>query len=88
MSPSVFGIGGGRFLMAWSEGTPTHQVRAITFNADGTMSGAAMALSAPGVNAGSPQVAVGLDGHGVAAFLAAKGKTYELHATPIACAAK
>lgn len=88
MSPSVFGLGGGRFLMAWSEGTPTHQVRAITFNADGTTSGAAMALSAAGVNAGSPQVAVGSDGRGVAAFLAAKGKSYELHATPIACAAK
>jgi hypothetical protein len=88
MSPSVFGLGGGRFVMAWSEGTPTHQVRAITFNADGTTSGSAMALSAAGVNAGSPQVAVGPDGRGVAAFLAAKGKNYELHATPIACAAK
>ena len=88
MSPSVFGLGGGRFVMAWSEGTPTHQVRAITFNADGTTSGSAMALSAAGVNAGSPQVAVGPDGRGVAAFLAAKGKNYELHATPIACASK
>ena len=88
MSPSVFGIGGGRFVMAWSEGTPSHQVRAITFNADGTTSGAAMALSAAGVNAGSPQIAVGPDGRGVAAFLAAKGKSYELHATPVACAAK
>jgi hypothetical protein len=63
-------------------------VRAITFNADGTTAGSAMALSAAGVNAGSPQIAVGSDGRGVAAFLAAKGKTYELHATPIACAAK
>ena len=88
MSPSVVGIGAGRFLMAWSEGTPTHQVRAITFNADGTTSGTAMALSAAGVNAGSPQVAIGPDGRGVAAFLAAKGKAYELHATPIACATK
>jgi len=88
MSPSVFGIGGGRFVMAWSEGTPSHQVRAITFNADGTTSGTAMSLSAAGVNAGSPQIAVGSDGRGVAAFLAAKGKSYELHATPVACAAK
>jgi hypothetical protein len=88
MSPSVFGIGGGRFVMAWSEGTPSHQVRAITFNADGTTSGTAMSLSAAGVNAGSPQIAVGPDGRGVAAFLAAKGKSYELHATPVACAAK
>ncbi|MDB5212147.1 MAG: Basic proline-rich protein [Myxococcaceae bacterium] len=88
MSPSVFGLGGGRFVMAWSEGTPTHQVRAITFNADGSTAGSAMALSAAGVNAGSPQIAIGPDGRGVAAFLAAKGKSYELHATPVACAAK
>jgi hypothetical protein len=88
MSPSVAGIGGGRFVIAWSEGTPSHQVRAITLSADGTPSGSAMALSAAGVNAGQPQVAVGADGRGVIAFLAAKGKAYELHATPVACAAK
>lgn len=88
MSPSVAGLGGGRFVIAWSEGTPTHQVRAITLNADGSSSGAAMALSAAGVNAGQPQVAIGADGRGVVAFLAAKGKAYEVHATPVACAAK
>ena len=88
MSPSVAGLGGGRFVMAWSEGTPTHQVRAITLKADGSASGAPMALSAAGVNAGQPQIAVGPDGRGVVAFLAAKGKAYELHATPVACSAK
>ncbi len=88
MSPSIAGLGAGRFLLTWSEGTPTHQVRAITMNADGTTSGAAMALSAAGVNAGQPQVAVGPDGRGVVAFLALKGKAYEIHATPIACGSK
>lgn len=88
MSPSVAGLGAGRFVVAWSEGTPTHQVRAITLKADGSASGAPMALSAAGVNAGQPQVAVGADGRGVVAFLASKGKAYELHATPIACSAK
>lgn len=88
MSPTVAGLGGGRFAIAWSEGTPSHQVRAMTLNADGSPSGAAMVLSAAGVNAGQPQIAVGADGRGVVAFLALKGKAYEVHATPVACAAK
>jgi hypothetical protein len=88
MSPSVAGLGAGRFVVAWSEGTPTHQVRAVTLKADGSASGAPMALSAAGVNAGQPQIAVGPDGRGVVAFLASKGKGYELHATPVACSAK
>ena len=88
MSPSVAGLGGGRFVMAWSEGTPTHQVRAVTLKFDGSTSGAPMALSAAGVNAGQPQIAVGPDGKGVVGFLASKGKAYELHATPVACSAK
>ena len=88
MSPSVAGLGGSRFVMAWSEGTPTHQVRAVTLRFDGSTSGAPMALSAAGVNAGQPQIAVGPDGKGVVGFLASKGKAYELHATPVACSAK
>ena len=88
MSPSVASLGGGRFVMTWSEGMPTHQVRAQSLNADGSPSGSAIALSAAGINAGQPQVAVGPDGRGVVAFLAAKGKAYEIHATPVMCAAK
>jgi hypothetical protein len=88
MSPSVAGLGAGRFVIAWSEGTPTHQVRAVTLNADGSASGSPMALSAAGVNAGQPQVAIGPDGRGVVGFLAAKGKAYEIHATPVACGTK
>ncbi len=88
MSPSVAGLGAGRFIVAWSEGTPTHQVRAQTLNADGSRSGAPIALSVPGINAGQPQVAVGADGRGVVAFVAAKGKAYEIHATAMSCPAK
>jgi len=88
MSPSVTGLGAGRFVIAWSEGTPSHQVRAQTLGADGSPSGSAFTASAAGINAGQPQIAVGADGRGVVAFLAAKGKAYELHATPVACAAK
>jgi hypothetical protein len=88
MSPSVAGLGAGRFAMTWSEGTPGHQVRAVSLGVDGAASGAAIALSAVGVNAGQPQIAIGTDGRGVVAFLAAKGKAFELQATPITCAAK
>jgi len=88
MSPSLAGLGAGRFVMAWSEGTPSHQVRAQTLGADGTPAGAPLLLSAAGINAGQPQIAVGNDARGVVAFLAAKGKGYEVHATPVICAAK
>jgi len=67
---------------------PSHQVRAQTIAADGTPAGSPLLLSAAGINAGQPQIAVGSDGRGVVAFLAAKGKSYEVHATPVACVAK
>lgn len=88
MSPSVAGLGTGRFVMAWSEGTATRQVRAQTFNADGKPSGAPLTFSAPGTNAGQPQVAVGADGRGVVAFLAGAGKSYEVLASPLSCSGK
>lgn len=89
MSPSIAGLGGGRFLLAWTEGpVSNHQVRAITLGADGTPSGAALKISADGVNAGQPAVGVGADGRGLVSFLAAKGKGYEVHAAAITCAAK
>lgn len=89
MSPSVAGLGRGKFLLSWMEGpTAGHQVRALTFNADGAPSGAPLSVSASGVNAGQPQAVVGVDGRGVVAFLAAKGKFNELMATPILCPAR
>lgn len=89
MSPSVASLGGGRFLLAWTEGiVANHQVRAVTIGDIGMMSGPPIAISAPGVNAGQPTAVVGPDGHGMVAFLAAKGKTFEVHATPINCPAR
>ncbi|AKU95877.1 Basic proline-rich protein [Labilithrix luteola] len=89
MSPAVAGLGGGRFMIAWTEGpVSSHQVRALVMNADGSVSGAPLAISADGVNAGQPQAVVGPDGRGVVAFLGAKAKGFELYATPIACTAK
>jgi hypothetical protein len=83
------GLGRGKFLLTWMEGpTAGHQVRALTFNADGAPSGTPLAISASGVNAGQPQAVVGVDGRGIVAFLAAKGKYNELMATPILCPAR
>jgi hypothetical protein len=86
MSPSIAPLGGGRFLLAWTEGpVSNHQVRALTIGADGSPSGAALSISGTGVNAGQPAAVVGPDGRGAVAFLAAKGKALEVHATPISC---
>jgi hypothetical protein len=86
MSPSVAPLGGGRFLLAWTEGpVSNHQVRAITIGADGAPSGLPLAISAAGINAGQPSAVVGPDGRGAVAFLAARGKALEVLATPISC---
>ena len=86
MSPSLASLGGGRFLLAWTEGpVSNHQVRAITIGADGSPSGAPISVSAPGINAGQPAAVVGPDGRGTIAFLAARGKSLEVHAAPITC---
>ena len=37
MSPSIAGLGAGRFVMTWSEGMPTHQVRAIQASKHGNV---------------------------------------------------
>jgi hypothetical protein len=86
MSPGVTGLGGGRFLVVWTEGPKSsHQVRAAVFN-DGAVSDA-FTVSADGVNAGQGQAVVLSDGRGVVAFLASSttGKGFEVTATPIEC---
>jgi hypothetical protein len=89
MSPSLVAVGGGRFLFTWTEGPVSgHHVRAQTLGMDGAAMGDAFTVSAEGVNAGQAQAAVMPDGHGVIAFLAQQGKTYEVVATPIECPAK
>jgi hypothetical protein len=86
MSPSLASLGGGRFLLAWTEGPTTgHQIRAVTVGADGMPTGSAIAVSAPGLNAGQPSAIVGPDGAGTVAFLAARGKALEVYAAPITC---
>jgi hypothetical protein len=89
MSPGVASLGGGRFLLVWTEGPKSsHQVRAVVLN-DGAL-GDAFTVSAEGVNAGQGQAAVLSDGRGVVAFLASSqtGKGFEVAATPIECTEK
>lgn len=89
MSPSVAGLGGGRFLVVWTEGPVSgHEVRAETIDANGAPEGAPITVSQQGANAGQGQAAVGADGKGVIAYLEAAadgGKGFSVAATPIAC---
>ncbi|WP_394835878.1 hypothetical protein LVJ94_03080 [Pendulispora rubella] len=86
MSPSIAGLGDGRFLVVWAEGPfANHQVRALTIDAKGEPEGPALSISADGVNAGQGQVLVSETGHGLVAYLAASGSDFELWATPVSC---
>ncbi len=89
MSPSVVGLGHGRFLMVWTEGeVASHQVRALTVDEQGNAVGTPLVVSTEGLNAGQGQAAVGPDGKGLIAYLAANGKGFEVMATSISCAAR
>ena len=87
MSPDLTSLGGGRFLLLWTEGTTTHQVRGAVLEEGAVTS--AFAVSPDGVDAGQGQAAVIDDGRGVAAYLSSTSPGfYEAIAAPIKCAAK
>ncbi len=89
MSPGVAAVGSGRWLVSWTEGpTSSHQVRAVVVDDAGAVHGAALTISAEGVNAGQGQAAVGSDGKGVVAFLAGSGKSFDVIARGISCTEK
>lgn len=87
MSPGVASLGGGRFLIVWTEGSAQgHQVRALTLGADGQAQGDALTISASGENAGQGQAAVNGEGHGVVAYLVSVGpKSFQVSASSISC---
>jgi hypothetical protein len=86
MSPSLAALPGGRFLFVWTEGPASgHDVRALTFGADGKPLGAPLVISNAGINAGQGQAAVTASGQGVVAFLESGGNGFQVVATPIAC---
>ncbi|HEY2365906.1 MAG TPA: hypothetical protein VGH87_05940, partial [Polyangiaceae bacterium] len=87
MSPDLTALGGGRFLLLWTEGTTTHQVRGAVLEEGSVTS--AFAVSPDGVDSGQGQAAVTSDGHGVAAYLSSTSPGfYEAVAAPLKCAAK
>jgi hypothetical protein len=84
MSPDLTPLGGGRFLLLWTEGTTTHQVRGAVLE-EGAVS-SAFAVSPDGVDAGQGQAAVIDDGRGVAAYLSSTSPGfYEAVAAPLKC---
>lgn len=86
MSPSVTALGNDAFVVAWTEGTELHRVRAQAYGLDGAREGEPLAISAPSENAGQGEIAVGSDRRGIAAFLVkGEGAEMELFAAPIAC---
>ncbi|WP_394827378.1 hypothetical protein [Pendulispora albinea] len=86
MSPAVTSLGGGRFLVVWTEGPVSgHQVRAQTIGADGRPQGAPLTISAEGANAGQGQAAVLADGRGAVAYLVGTNGGFELVATSVVC---
>jgi len=86
IAPSIAALAEGRFLLSWTEGgTGHHRVRAQLFGPSDEPLGAAFDVSAPDVDAGQAELAVGRDGHGAAGYLVARGSRFDLVATPIAC---
>jgi hypothetical protein len=89
MSPWLAAVGHGSFLFTWTEGPVSgHHVRGQTLSAEGAPVGDAFTISTEGVNAGQAQAAALPDGRGVVAFLAQKGKAYEVVATSVRCPPK
>ncbi len=89
MSPRASTLPGGRFLFVWAEGPlAATQVRAATLDGSGMLLGAAMTVSADGVNSGAGDAAVTADGKGVVGFLSASpasAKKFEVTAVPVSC---
>jgi hypothetical protein len=89
MAPRASTLPGGRFLFVWAEGPlAATQVRAATLDGSGSVLGAAMTVSADGVNSGAGDSAVTADGKGVVCFLAASAestKKFEVEAVPLSC---
>jgi hypothetical protein len=88
MSPAVAGMGGGKYLLAWSEGPAKgERIRAVNMNGDNQPVGDAISVSPEDANAGQPQIAIGQDGKGVIAYLVDRGGGYDVAAQGIACTA-
>ncbi len=89
LSPSVAGLGDGRFLLLWTEGKgESHAVRGVTLSDRGAILGSPLTLSAPDINAGQGQAVVDANGHGFVAFLAGTGKMLDIMVAGVSCPGK
>jgi hypothetical protein len=86
ISPSLVGLTGGAFLLAWTEGPENaHIVRAQVLDASGEPMGEPIQVSTAGQNAGQARGAVDSNGKGILAYFASSDGEYHLVAAPIAC---
>ncbi len=86
MSPSLAGIGAGKYVLAWSEGAAhAERIRAVNMSADNAPVGEAWFVSPDGQNAGQPQITIGPDGKGAAAFLGERGGGFEVGVQGFTC---
>jgi hypothetical protein len=86
LQPALAGLEGGRFLLAWTEGTTwAHQVRAVTVDAAGAPIGAAVGVSDR--DGGWAQVAITPEGRGAVVFMTPVEGGFAAVATPVTCAA-
>ena len=87
LQPALAGLEGGRFLLAWTEGTPWgHQVRAVTIDAAGAPIGVALQVS-DRIDGGWAQVALTPEGRGAVVFMTPVEGGFAAVATPVACGA-
>jgi hypothetical protein len=85
IAPALAGLGDGRFLLAWTEGSGgSHDVRAQTLSADMKPVGAAFSVSHSGGNAGQGAAAVSA-GKGLVAYLALTDRSYEVWGAGVDC---
>jgi len=87
MSPALAALGGGGFVIAWTEGAGArHVVRAVALDSSEQPLGGALSVSADGVNAGEGTPALTPDGRGAIVFLATpSGSSASVVAVPVIC---
>jgi len=85
IAPALAGLGDGRWLIAWTEGSGgDHDVRAATLDADLRPVGAPFTVSHSGSNAGQGAVALSA-GQGMVAYLTLTDQGYEVWGAGVDC---
>jgi hypothetical protein len=90
LSPSLTRVADDRLLLLWTEegsrnGEIGHEVRGQLLDEKAAPVGSPFTVSAPDMNAGQAQAALGLDGRGVIVFLTANGEAFDVAGAPFSC---